>query len=199
MSILLLRHGPTAYNTGDSQERLRSWLDLPLSEEGERVAIAAAEQLAPIPVERILSSDLRRSRDTAEVWAARIAKSLTLHRELRPWHLGDLAGQTVAVTQPIMDKLVDTPTIPAPNGESLNDFLDRYLPFIMPLVRDTARYGIVSHIRNIKALQAHLTAVNGRINLTTWRQSFLIGPGQAIYITVDDCKKLDKQLASAAH
>lgn len=66
-TILLIRHGETAWN---AERRLQGHLDIALNAEGERQAAALGAALAGERIDRILSSDLARARQTAEAIAA---------------------------------------------------------------------------------------------------------------------------------
>ena len=62
-TILLIRHGETAWN---AERRLQGHLDIALNAEGERQATALGAALANEPIDRVISSDLARARQTAE-------------------------------------------------------------------------------------------------------------------------------------
>jgi len=66
-SILLIRHGETAWN---AVRRLQGHIDIPLNEEGERQARALARALAGEPLDAIVSSDLGRAVQTAQAVAS---------------------------------------------------------------------------------------------------------------------------------
>lgn len=183
MPIFLVRHGHTAFNS-DSGERIRGWIDLPLTDRGEDAASEAAKVLHGEPITQIFSSDLQRAAVTAKYLAETSGAVLTLTDRLRPWNLGALHGQPVDTANPIIDGLVRTPTTRAPGGgESFYEFLLRYLPFVLPLVRAEQTSAVVSHIRNVKALEAHLAAGGYGIDMATWRQPPAVPPGGIAYVT----------------
>ena len=195
--IIMLRHGETAWNTGDSQERIRGWMDVPLSRDGMHAAEEAAVALAPLPIQHLYSSDMRRAADTATLWSHRAQNVLmTLHSDLRPWNFGAMNGSLVDIAKPMIDWLVAHPDEPAPGGgESLNSYLTRYLSFIMPLVRSPRLHGVVAHFRNFKALEAHINAKGKGIHLPTWNGAPSVEPGHAMYFRSDryaPFKGLDK-------
>lgn len=66
-TILLIRHGETAWN---AERRLQGHLDIALNAEGERQAAALGAALAGERIDRVLSSDLARARQTAEAIVA---------------------------------------------------------------------------------------------------------------------------------
>ena len=65
--LILLRHGQTDYNIDG---RMQGHIDSNLTAEGHDQAAAAAPVLAELAPDRVISSDLRRAVDTAEVVAA---------------------------------------------------------------------------------------------------------------------------------
>lgn len=181
MAALLLRHGATALNQ-PGHERIRGWLDVPLSPDGVRAAHLAATRFRGLRLDGIYASDLSRAAETARIWGESAKVPVSLHPELRPWNLADLQGQSAEAMQPLLDDLVAHPSIPAPGGgESFHDFLARYLPFILPLVLDRPLHGVVTHIRNIKAVEAALIG-GGDIHLPTWAQAPKVSPGQGVYL-----------------
>lgn len=86
MKIYLVRHGETLFNT---RGQLQGWCDSPLTELGRRQANALAEHLRSIPLDRALTSDLTRARETARA-ALRYHPDLLLEEstDLREWHFG---------------------------------------------------------------------------------------------------------------
>ncbi|MBV8658412.1 MAG: histidine phosphatase family protein [Burkholderiales bacterium] len=62
-SILLIRHGETAWN---SVRRLQGHIDIPLNPEGERQAHALGRILAHDDLSAVISSDLQRALQTAQ-------------------------------------------------------------------------------------------------------------------------------------
>src|SRR5258706_7896271 len=93
LAILLLRHGPTALNhASPDKDRIRGWKDVPLSEEGHRIASLLAEKAKGFPLHDLHSSDLSRASDTADKVAKATGLRVQLDRSLRPWDLGKLAG-----------------------------------------------------------------------------------------------------------
>ena len=68
--------------------------EAPLSEEGVEQAWALREWLEDLPFTRIVSSDLSRSRRTAQIIAGRRACPLEAMPQLREIHLGDWEGSS---------------------------------------------------------------------------------------------------------
>ena len=91
--LILLRHGQTDYNVDG---RMQGHLDSNLTAEGHDQAAAAAPVLAELAPDRVISSDLRRAVDTAEVVAAACGLPVKFDARLRETHLGHWQGRTVA-------------------------------------------------------------------------------------------------------
>jgi broad specificity phosphatase PhoE len=89
--VVLLRHGRTGDNASG---RIQGQLDTALDEVGRAQALAAAEVLAEVRPAVLLSSDLVRARDTAQVLADRLGAPVVLDPRLRELDLGAWQGLT---------------------------------------------------------------------------------------------------------
>lgn len=162
--LIVVRHGPTDYNVpGEKSERIRGYLDIPLSTAGEAVAEESGRMVADIldshpdypPLADIYSSDLSRAFQTAcAVRDAIDGPEVIEDPDFRPWNLGSLAGQLISDVQPKIDKLVDNPDTKAPGGESINDFLNRFDDKLRGLVeQDEVTNILATHARNCSAIE----------------------------------------------
>ncbi|WP_110182536.1 histidine phosphatase family protein [Nocardioides solisilvae] len=88
-SLLLLRHGRTAWN---AEKRIQGQLDVPLDPTGEAQAKTVAEVLAGFSPSFVRSSDLSRARATAEVVAAAAGLEVEPDPRLREFDLGERSG-----------------------------------------------------------------------------------------------------------
>lgn len=193
--VIMLRHGPTQLNGTPQTDRIRGWIDLPLSQEGVETAQKAAESLKGAPVQHIYSSDLQRASKTAQLWADASGATVSTHQELRPWNLGALQGKHSKDVHGAIGQLVKHPDMPAPGGgESFNQFIGRFLPAIVPLVNDQQLHGVVSHIRNIKVMEA-LMAHPDKTGLDekTLLAAPTVEPGEAIVVTPDGIQPLKEK------
>src|SRR5258707_7809407 len=91
--VTLIRHGETAWNVNG---RWQGQAAVPLNDEGRRQAMLLAEHLLPRAAEfaAIYSSDSLRCRETAELVASRLDKSVQLDARLREIDLGEWQGLT---------------------------------------------------------------------------------------------------------
>lgn len=88
-SILLIRHGETAWN---AERRLQGHLDIALNQEGERQARLLAAALAGERLDAIVASDLLRARQTADAVARVHGLPVQSDRALRERCYGGFEG-----------------------------------------------------------------------------------------------------------
>lgn len=108
--IFLIRHGETDWNR---EERFQGHTDIPLNDTGRAQAQELGKKLAqifrdekhPAPISAVVSSDLSRAVETADLIINELAAHPNLHSpstqrlklaELREAHLGDAQGMTRA-------------------------------------------------------------------------------------------------------
>lgn len=160
--IYLVRHGKTKLNNDNnvSEDRIRGWMDVPLSEEGIQDAKDVASYLKGMGISKIYSSDLSRAKETADIISKAIGAPVEYYsKDFRPWNLGDLQGKSSKEAQPEMEKYAEwTPDKKVTGGESFNDFKSRFLGSIEKIMADLEKnpdkIAIVSHFRNLKLAEA---------------------------------------------
>ncbi len=128
MRVYLVRHGQTAWN---AERRAQGHTDIPLDAEGERQTRFLAESYGPdAGIRRILSSDLKRSLDTAQALAGRLNIDVEVRHDLRERTFGDWEGEPF---EKIAQNFIDTSLLTGdsveeirpPNGESQLDVWNR--------------------------------------------------------------------------
>ena len=129
--LILLRHGQTDYNvTG----RMQGHLDSVLTSVGHEQAAAAAPVLAALEPDRVVSSDLQRAVDTAEVVGAACGLAVKFDARLRETHLGEWQGHTVAEIDGDYPGAIaawrSDPTWAPPGGESRVAVVARSRPVV---------------------------------------------------------------------
>lgn len=124
-TVLLLRHGRTAANTGGV---LAGWTEgVGLDETGQAQAAAVAERLRPVPLAAILSSPLQRCQETAAAVAAgRTDPGVVTDDRIGECRYGDWTGRPLKelVKEPMWKVVQQHPSaavFPGPEGESLAD------------------------------------------------------------------------------
>ncbi len=125
-SIVLVRHGEAE---GNQHHRLIGWSDVPLTPVGHRQAELVATRLSEAGVDRIVTSDLRRTVETARPLAQAIGLEPLADPRLREIDNGDWTGLTpaeVAVGWPeIWQAYVSGADVDRPGGERWADVRSR--------------------------------------------------------------------------
>lgn len=122
MRLILVRHGQTRHN---ADGRVQGRADIPLSDVGQRQAAALAAVLAAEPIAAVVSSPLRRARDTAAAIAAAHGLAVLVEPELVEMDVGvmeGLSGAQMRSQYPDVLKRWLEPggtAVPLPGGESL--------------------------------------------------------------------------------
>lgn len=121
-AIVVIRHGRAQ---GNAHHRFIGQSDVPLEPEGHHQARLVAQRLATATVARILSSDLRRARDTAAPLATLLGLPVETDRRLREVDNGDWTGHLpdeIATAWPeTWRDYVSGHDVQRPGGESWND------------------------------------------------------------------------------
>jgi broad specificity phosphatase PhoE len=156
--LVLVRHGESTWN---AEERLQGQLDPPLSERGREQAraLARAVQALGIPAERVISSDLARARETAELLGLEPAAFDPRWREI---DVGEWGGRTAAEIDAQSDELTNWRGGPrtAPDGEPWDLFAARVWDAVDDLVAEGGSWLVVCHGGCIRAATAHLTGAH---------------------------------------
>ncbi len=127
MRLLLVRHGITQNNI---DRTYTGQTDAPLTELGERQAVAAGKYLATEKLDIIISSDLQRARRTAQAIAHHHNLPVLEDPDLREISMGKWEGFTPEQLQARdIDEWAyvrgDPINIPPPGGESFAQFYER--------------------------------------------------------------------------
>lgn len=153
-NIYYVRHGETPLN---SEDKLRAWTNVPLDQTGRKEAAKLGQSLMN-KIDVIVTSDLDRARDTAEIISQITGVPISEETlSLRPWDLGSLAGQSVSDTLPVIKEYaLDKPQEPIQGGESFNSFKARYLTGISDIMNKYPgqNVAVVSHHRGDRILAA---------------------------------------------
>ncbi|HZB30922.1 MAG TPA: bifunctional RNase H/acid phosphatase [Streptosporangiaceae bacterium] len=154
-TTLLLRHGETPLSV---ERRFAGVGDIPLTDTGAAQARAAAAALAAAGVDAIVSSPLRRCRDTAKEIAAVVGASVREEDGFRETDFGAWEGLTFAEARERWPEQLSAwladPAVAPPDGESFADTARRVGTALDKLM---VRYRhqtvlVVSHVTPIKLL-----------------------------------------------
>ena len=158
--IYLLRHGEVV---GAETRRFIGHLDVPLSPVGERQCQAQAARLRGVELAAVFSSDLARSRRSAQIIGAPHGLAPTAVPALREMAMGRWDGLTAAEIrarepEAFADWMARVGEFPFPGGESVPDLVARVVPAFEAIV--TAHAGraiaIVAHGGTNRALLCHV-------------------------------------------
>src|SRR5215469_12100275 len=92
-TLFVARHGQTDWNF---EHRWQGHADPPLNATGRAQSVALGESLAGLRIDLVVSSDLRRTSETAELAAARLGLAVELDPRLREVDVGEWSGLTSA-------------------------------------------------------------------------------------------------------
>jgi probable phosphoglycerate mutase len=144
--LWLVRHGETEWSRSGKHT---STTDLPLTEEGERVARTLRDRLADLDPDLVLSSPRQRARRTAELAGF---PDVVTDDDLVEWAYGEYEGVT---TEEIRRDVPDWTvwTHPSPGGETPEDVTAR-LDRLLERVRQHDRVLAFGHGHALRALGA---------------------------------------------
>ncbi|MBC7527173.1 MAG: 2,3-bisphosphoglycerate-dependent phosphoglycerate mutase [Chthonomonadaceae bacterium] len=166
-TLILLRHGQSIWNL---ENRFTGWVDVELTEQGEREAFEAGEKIAAagLTLEVAYTSVLKRAQETLRLCleGMGVAELPTYYDSaLNERHYGDLQGLDKAETAA---KFGDAQVklwrrsydVQPPNGESLKDTAARTLPYydshIVPTLKAGKNVIISAHGNSLRAIAMRL-------------------------------------------
>lgn len=138
MKIYIIRHGETDWNR---QFRLQGRSDIPLNEEGKRLAELTAKALINVPFSAAYTSPLKRAKQTAKIILGERKIPLTIDDRLCEISFGEYEGliskgENYQIPNRNFDNFFIKPRdyIPPKNGESLQQLILRTTEFLSELV-----------------------------------------------------------------
>jgi broad specificity phosphatase PhoE len=194
--LVYMRHGATSLNKGGDQERLRGWLPVPLSPQGVQQMQYAGKRLAQNigTPDSARASDLNRTMQSAGIVGQSLGINISPDSNVRDWNTGKLAGQKVTDMLPEMKRLIENPDEPAPGGESINSYRQRFEPLMRQLVAAPGVHLVIGHARGATLLQGMADPEGGKGGNIPIR--YLLGrpqvePGGVLIIGRDWNTKID--------
>jgi len=163
--LILLRHGQSTWNL---ENRFTGWIDVPLTEQGEKEARDAGKMMRDIRIDVAFTSTLKRAIDTTTIALQAAGQQnvpIFYDKALNERMYGDLQGLNKAETaRKFGDEQVKlwrrSYDIAPPNGESLKDTAMRALPYfqdvIMPEVKAGKNVLVSAHGNSLRAIVMHL-------------------------------------------
>lgn len=158
--FVMIRHGQTADNVAGI---LQGHRNTSLDDAGRQQARMLAERLRGTHIDAVLSSDLLRSFETAQIIGEALGVTPVPCRGLREWHLGELEGQLSKELWKSHFEIMncfneDMGDVPVPGGESrytferrvaacIEEIADKYLGKTVVIVTHTGTmHSIFKHI-----------------------------------------------------
>ncbi|MFT3877311.1 MAG: histidine phosphatase family protein [Propioniciclava sp.] len=163
MRVFLIRHG--------RQSDARCNVDVGLAEEGRQQAALTGHRMSDWGIRRIISSDLIRARQTAEIMNEHLGVPHQIVPELREISFGEMEGLTdaeIAVRFAGFKRRQDALDLDLryPGGENAADLLQRVVPAVKAIVEaGEGPVAIATHGGVIRTLVSYVT----QAPLARWR------------------------------
>ena len=196
LQVYLVRHGETLWN---AERRIQGQSDSPLTDKGETQARQVAERAKALGITHIITSDLGRTRRTAEIIADICGCDVTLEPRLRELNMGVLERRPLdSLTEEEEGwrrQLVNgTADGRIPEGESMQELSDRMhaaLAACLELPQGMALGCLVSTILGLPAYaERRLRLRNCSISRIDYQQSPWLASGWVVE-TAGDVSHLD--------
>jgi probable phosphoglycerate mutase len=152
--LLLVRHGQSTFN---AQARLQGQADPPLSEAGRREAELLAPALARFEDGRVITSDLRRARETAALLGYPDALPDPRWREI---DVGAWAGRPLSEFPGGSEPAWRGGPLHAPDGETWDELQARVGDAVDELVAAGGSWLVICHGGCIRVAVAHVTGAD---------------------------------------
>jgi probable phosphoglycerate mutase len=170
--IVFVRHGETPPNR---EGLLLGRADPPLTDRGRAQAKDLAHVVAAGGAARVLTSPLRRARDTAAPIAAKCGVSAEVDERLVEIDYGDWEGQPFASLDPeFVGRWRRDPDLAPPGGESLVTVGMRVAEFCEEWLRE-ASAGVIVAVSHVSPIKAAVTWTLGVSPELAWRMRLDVG------------------------
>jgi broad specificity phosphatase PhoE len=152
--VLWSRHGETELDVDATNETVAGWTKEPLDDRGIASAKKLAEEVREHKPTVIISSDLERAKQTADIVGKELGVPVKTDPRLRPQHVPETEGLKVGAAKPIWQDFEDNPNKKPEGGESWKEFEDRQAGAIKD-IHDLVAKGempmVVTHSRNLES------------------------------------------------
>lgn len=152
------RHGDTDH---DEQKKVSGQDNGGLSAKGKQDAAALAEEVsADHDVKKVISSDLPRAVETAQIVADKVGAPVEQRPELRSWDLGDFRGMGDEDFKKAQKYFVENPDATDFEGktlkESFNQYKDRVIKAHENLQKEGPETMVINHSNNMSIWDAYI-------------------------------------------
>ena len=169
-TLVLVRHGQSQWNL---ENKFTGWVDVPLTEQGEKEAHRAGQLLKGSKFDIAFTSDLQRAQKTLGIILQEIGQTnlaIIKDKALNERHYGALQGLNKAETTQkygeeqvkIWRRSYDVPPPKDDTGysESLKDTAARTLPYfdhkIVPYIKEGKNVLVAAHGNSLRSIVMHL-------------------------------------------
>jgi broad specificity phosphatase PhoE len=152
--LFLVRHGQSTYN---AQARLQGQADPPLSDAGRAEAKLLKPALARFDETHVVTSDLKRARETAELLGYPGARLDARFREI---NAGAWAGRPLSEFPSGSEPAWRGGPLKAPDGESWDDLQARVGSALDELIAAGGSWLVVCHGGVVRAALSHVTGAD---------------------------------------
>ena len=169
-TLVLIRHGQSLWNL---ENKFTGWVDVPLTEQGEKEAKRAGDHLKGMNFDICFTSDLQRAQKTLAIVLQEIGQTglpIIKDKALNERHYGALQGLNKAQTAEkygedqvkIWRRSYDVPPPKDDSGfsESLKDTAARTLPYfdslIVPYLKQGKNVLVAAHGNSLRSIVMHL-------------------------------------------
>ncbi len=142
------------------------WRDSPLSETGKQQGLIDKERYKDKYIDAVFTSDLIRAIDTAQIIFNKKNIPTFSDARLREYNYGDLEGKN---KKEVIVKLVEHIHSPFPNGESVDDVLNRMADFLRYLKEnyDNKTIVIIGHRATQLGLEYFINQIDPKVYIET--------------------------------
>ncbi|WP_413719356.1 histidine phosphatase family protein [Silicimonas sp. MF1-12-2] len=154
MSLFLIRHGTTT----TSGQTFAGRSNVPLNDEGQRMAEDIMRDLAPLSIERVVSSPLSRAMETARPLAEELGLDIETDPRLMEFDFGVYEGRTKKELGLKLRKAHAHD--PVPGGEALIDVWRRAGEFLASLQPSSAHVAVVGHYWLNRMIFGHVSCMD---------------------------------------
>jgi len=154
LKLILIRHGETLLNR---ENRVQGTTDIELSDYGRMQAERLAQSLKNEPIERIVTSPLKRAYETAGAISRFHDAMIEADRDLQEMNHGDFENLTIKELRERHISILkqwetDPASVVMPNGESLHDLQKRAWGAIEGIAKTARNAIVVTHNMAIRTI-----------------------------------------------
>jgi broad specificity phosphatase PhoE len=151
--IIFARHGETKLDQAGANETVAGWTQEPLDDRGVKAANKLADDIKAQKPTVIVTSDLARAKQTADIVGKKLGIPVQEDSRLRPQHVPETEGLKVGEAKPIWNSYEQNPDKKPKDGESWNEARTRQdaaLKDVEAKVAAGERPVVITHSRNLE-------------------------------------------------